>query len=308
MSSPRFLVVGSTGTVGAEVVRALVDRGAGVRTLVRAPGRARTSDGVEAVAGDLSDAPSLAHALDGVDGAFFVTPHGPGEAALGHAFVAACAAARAGLLRAPIARTRPTGSATRSCGWPPASSAPTTAASSRSRRRRRCSDAVVLMPTNFFQNDTMFLREIAGGSYPHPLGARGVNRVDCGDIGDAAARALLDDGVAPGLYPIVGPAAWTGEACAAVWSAALGRPVQYAGDDVAAWRRLVSDRIAAPKRDDFAKTYRILQRWRSDNAPALAATTALLGRAPRTFESWVAAESARMLMPLTPRRAFSTLR
>lgn len=300
MSSPCLLVVGSTGTVGAEVVRALVERGARVRTLVRAaaaPMARATRAGVDAFAGDLSDAASLARALDGVDGAFFVTPHGPGEAALGDGFVAACEAAGvrrvvfSGAYRLHAANRVGDALLRRLTGFIGPHYRGKLAVEARV--RRGACEAVVLLPSNFFQNDTLFLGEIAGGTYPQPLGRRGVNRVDCRDIGDAAARALLDDAVAPGLYPLVGASAYSGEACAAAWSAAIGRPVRYAGDDLATWASTVGDRMPAPKRADFAKTYRLLQRWGvPTSARALAATTALLGRPPRSFESWVAETSA----------------
>ncbi len=63
------LVTGATGTVGGEVVRALPARlpaGMGVRVMARDPARAAAMfPGVEAVAGDYTDPPSLAGALRG---------------------------------------------------------------------------------------------------------------------------------------------------------------------------------------------------------------------------------------------------
>jgi uncharacterized protein YbjT (DUF2867 family) len=61
-----FLVVGATGTVGSEVVRALVERGARVRALVRRP--TSLPAGVEASLGELGDRAALERALDGVAG------------------------------------------------------------------------------------------------------------------------------------------------------------------------------------------------------------------------------------------------
>ncbi len=66
---PVVLVTGATGTVGGEVVRALPARlpaGMGVRVMARDPARAAAMfPGVEAVAGDYTDPPSLAGALRG---------------------------------------------------------------------------------------------------------------------------------------------------------------------------------------------------------------------------------------------------
>lgn len=67
----RVLVTGSTGLLGAHVVRELVRRGHAVRALVR-PGRSATpppSPAVELAEGDLSDEASLRRALRGCEGA-----------------------------------------------------------------------------------------------------------------------------------------------------------------------------------------------------------------------------------------------
>ncbi|MDE2861660.1 MAG: complex I NDUFA9 subunit family protein [Chloroflexota bacterium] len=64
-----ILVTGATGFVGRNVVRALRTRGRDVRCLVRSPGRARriVDYGVELAYGDVTDPPSVARAMDGVD-------------------------------------------------------------------------------------------------------------------------------------------------------------------------------------------------------------------------------------------------
>jgi uncharacterized protein YbjT (DUF2867 family) len=159
--------------------------------------------------------------------------------------------------------------------------------------RRAAASPIVLMPSNFFQNDALFFPEICNGRYPQPLGMRGVNRVDCRDIGDAAARALLDENVASGAYPLVGPEpALTGPQCAAVWASALGREVAYDGD-LDRWRTLVADRMPGRERDDFGKTYKLFGRIRVAAKPAeLARTTALLGRPPRSYANYVAEVTA----------------
>ena len=54
-----ILVTGATGTVGRQVVEQLVAAGQPVRAVARDPDRADLPDGVELVAGDLSDATGL---------------------------------------------------------------------------------------------------------------------------------------------------------------------------------------------------------------------------------------------------------
>ncbi|MDX2169363.1 MAG: NAD-dependent epimerase/dehydratase family protein, partial [Deltaproteobacteria bacterium] len=64
---PDVLLTGATGLVGGSIARALLAAGRGVRALVRDPQRARrvVPAECELVAGDVTDAASLAPALDG---------------------------------------------------------------------------------------------------------------------------------------------------------------------------------------------------------------------------------------------------
>lgn len=292
----RILIVGVTSSVGSEVARSLVARGADVRALCRSP-KSALPEGVTAAPGDLEDPRSLAAALEGIDAAFYVSPHHEREEALGRAFVDACEAA--GVKRLVFSAAFHFDSKNRVAsaflrwltGILGAHYRPKLRVEARVRRSRL--QPVILLPTNFFQNDDLFRDELLAGSYPLPLGARPVNAIDTRDIGDAAARALLDPSVAPGVYPLVGSDAPSGEERAALWSAALGQPVRYAGDDLDAWERVVMDRMVAAKRNDFKKTLAILQRW---GIPVtehhLADTTRLLGRAPRRFADYARERAA----------------
>jgi uncharacterized protein YbjT (DUF2867 family) len=71
------LVTGATGTVGRQVVAELLRRGQSVRALTRDPAKAGLPDGVEVVRGDLTDAETLAPALEGVTGLHLITFGGP---------------------------------------------------------------------------------------------------------------------------------------------------------------------------------------------------------------------------------------
>lgn len=67
----RILVIGSTGVLGRNVVPRLAERGHAVRAVARRPEQAEMLRrmGVEAVAGDILDAASLARASEGCDAA-----------------------------------------------------------------------------------------------------------------------------------------------------------------------------------------------------------------------------------------------
>ncbi len=72
-----ILVTGATGAVGHHLVSTLLERGAGVRALTRKPDDAALPDGVDVVAGDLTDASTLGpHVFAGVDRAFVFPAQG----------------------------------------------------------------------------------------------------------------------------------------------------------------------------------------------------------------------------------------
>jgi uncharacterized protein YbjT (DUF2867 family) len=69
----KVLVTGATGTVGGEVVKALLQRGADVRALARKQPKPGMFPGaVEIALGDLSDPVSVAEAIKGVDELFLL--------------------------------------------------------------------------------------------------------------------------------------------------------------------------------------------------------------------------------------------
>ena len=74
LAEQRFFVTGGSGFVGAAVVRALLEAGAGVRALVRPDSDRRNLEGlpVELCPGRLEDVPSFAGALEGCGGLFHV--------------------------------------------------------------------------------------------------------------------------------------------------------------------------------------------------------------------------------------------
>lgn len=297
-SVPRtVLVVGATGTVGGEVTRRLAKRGATVRVLVRSPQRADLLPReVERVVGDLTDAAAVAGGLAGVDVAFYVSPHTADEERLARDFVARCAAAsvRVVLLGAHV------GGPNR---WVRAIKRMVTGLMFRHYRpkfrlseRALRSGAVVLAPSNFYQNDELFLAQILDGEFVQPY--KRVNRVDVRDIADVAVRALLEPQFPPGGHQIFGPASLRGEECAAVWARALGREVRYTGDDPARVRRAVAATLTGRKRADILASFRLLSRMQvPTTARDVEMTTRLLGRAPHTYEQYVASTVAEIARP-----------
>lgn len=78
------LVTGATGNVGRHLVQHLLDLGADVRCLTRAPSRASFPDPVEVVKGDLADPATLDAAFDGVKAVHLITFAGNDYTAIPH--------------------------------------------------------------------------------------------------------------------------------------------------------------------------------------------------------------------------------
>jgi uncharacterized protein YbjT (DUF2867 family) len=291
----KVLVIGATGTVGAEAARAALAAGAQVRALVRSQASAaRLDPGVDALRGDLRDAGAVARALQGVQAALYVSPHEPDEEQLAEQFIRACETARVRLVFVGVHIDAPTrlGRALRRLVYGRLLPHYRPKFEIAERARQSGADPVVLVPTNFFQNDELFREEIAAGSFPQPF-ERPVNRVDVRDLGAAAARAMLDRALPSGAYPVVGPNSLTGAQCAAAWSAALGRPVRCPSEQTAV-DAAIARSLTGKKREDFLATYAVLRRFALPTDPALLARTqALLGRAPRAYDDYVRELAAR---------------
>jgi hypothetical protein len=156
------------------------------------------------------------------------------------------------------------------------------------RMRQASIDAVILMPTNFYQNDELILTSLLEHHiFPQPLGLKGINRVDAEDIGEVAVRALTDPTILSGAYPVVGPESLSGPQCAAVWSAVMDCSVDYCEDD-SLWESLLKKNLAGKKRIDLLQTYRLIRKYKlATSAKQLALTEKLLGRPPRNYATYV---------------------
>jgi uncharacterized protein YbjT (DUF2867 family) len=294
-AAPSILVLGGTGLMGREVLAALRRRGATARVLVRDPARLATLEGVEVVVGDLRDPDSLARAVQGVSTVFHISPHEVDEVELTRGVIRACEQAGARLVFAGVHVSAGNALA----GWL------VRRVYGRILPRYRgklaigrlvetsATDPVILVPSNFMQNDEVLLDVIRGGEFVHPCSAKGLNRVDLRDVGEAAATVLLDRSVPSGSYAVVGPRSLTGPECAQVWSEALGVPVRYAGDDDEALEAALTRHLTGHRREDWLASLRMLRGLRVKASPRqLAQTQRLLGRPPTDFRDFVARVAA----------------
>ncbi len=74
-----FTVFGATGNTGTHVVRGLLEAGKKIRVLARDPKKVVSlrDAGAEILQGDVLDAPSVARALAGAEGAYLLLPPDP---------------------------------------------------------------------------------------------------------------------------------------------------------------------------------------------------------------------------------------
>lgn len=288
-----ILIIGATGTVGREVAR-LTTPGIRVRALVRSQASAtKLPRGVEPVFGDLGDPAALKRAFEGVRAALYVAPHDPNEETLTANVVTACNEAKARLVYVGVHADGGNRFSRAVQRFVYGHFLPHYAPKFRQSElvRQRVADSVILMPTNFFQNDELFREDIEKGRFPQPF-AKPVNRVDVRDVAAAAMRALTDATVQAGAYPLCGPASVTGDECAAAWGAAVGHQV-VVEEDQAKIDAAIVRALDEKKRDDFLKTYRVLRAFALPTDPKqLAATTSLLGRAPTSYEAYVRSVAA----------------
>ena len=245
-----------------------------MRALVR---RAEQSEAVlasgarEVVIGDLRDAESVARAMRGVAGVFYIAPaFQPDEVALGKATVAAAVAAGVGrivfssvihpmisALSNHVAKL-PVEEAIVDCGIP----------------------YVILQPAMFFQTLVPFWPAVVREQvFCEPWSAETrLSRVDYRDVADLAAAAMAEDRLLNGTYQLAAPGWHNRHDVAGMMSDVLGVPVSAGvADRAAALARIGSPEQSEGRRRMFA--------W-YDTHHALGNSLTLeaaLGRAPRTL-------------------------
>ncbi|WP_037461283.1 NmrA/HSCARG family protein [Skermanella stibiiresistens] len=229
-----ILVTGATGSVGQQVVAELVKRGADVRALVRDPAKVEFPDGVAVAQGELLDVDAMRGALSGVSTLFLLNAVVADE--FSQALITLNLAREAGIERVVYL------SVIHSDIYV---NVPHFAGKFGVERmiEQMGFNATILRPAYFINND-LTIKDVVleHGVYPMPIGGKGLAMIDVRDIGEIAAIELIRRERASGRLPLdrinlVGPDTLTGPDIAAIWSAALGRPIAYGGDDTAGFER-----------------------------------------------------------------------
>ena len=229
-----ILVTGANGTVGCQVIDQLVQRGAGVRALVRYPAKAIFPNGVVVVQGDMLDVDSLRSALDGVSTLFLLNAVAPDE--FTQALIALNVARAAGVYKLVYL------SVIHSDVYV---NVPHFAGKFGVERmiEQMGFEATILRPAYFINNDLTIKDVVLNhGVYPMPIGSKGLAMIDVRDIGEIAALELIRRDNSNRALPIdwmnlVGPETLTGVDVASIWSDVLGRSIAYGGDDTAGFEQ-----------------------------------------------------------------------
>lgn len=229
-----ILITGATGNIGRQVVQQLVNRGADVRALVRDPSKANFPASVHVVQGDLLDVDALRLAFKGVSTLFLLNAVVSDE--FTQALLSLNLAREAGIERVVYL------SVIHSDRY---LNVPHFAGKFGVERmlEQMGFGATILRPAYFMDNDHTIKDVVTGyGVYPMPIGSKGLAMIDARDIGEIAAIELLRRERATEPLPLerinlVGPDTLTGEAVAAIWSAALNRPITYGGDDTVGFEK-----------------------------------------------------------------------
>ncbi|MCD0444037.1 NmrA family NAD(P)-binding protein [Glycomyces sp. A-F 0318] len=261
-----ILVTGATGNVGRHLVARLAAAGHPVRALTRDPAAARFPEGVEAVAGDLTDRASVEAALEGATGLHLLTAVGPANLTVPGSAGIAAAAVEAGVRRVTTlwnGYRGPVEEAVEASGL----------------------EWTHLRPGEFMSNALTWAEDVrAEGVVREPFGEVAHAPVDVADIAAVAAAALTTGAHAGEAYELTGPEPLTVPDQVAAIAAATGREVRYEPLTEAQGR----ERMRAMGMDDPAIAY--VLGWRAHppawTTRASGAVERVTGRPARTFAEW----------------------
>jgi uncharacterized protein YbjT (DUF2867 family) len=294
MTNDLILLTGATGTVGTAVTKALLEKNAKLRLLVRDVEKAKKLFGdakVEYVTGDAADLSAVdASAFKGVSRAFLLLSNTPKQVQQEVGIVKKLVQDSKGSLKQIVKLSVIGAAATDSTG-------------SLTRLHGQIEDQIeqllldtevaltILRPTYFFQNHIGDASGIKNGQFYRPGALDNstykYSTVDVRDIADAAAVVLTDDAKkhADLTYTLSGPEAKTPQEYAELFGLVLGKEVKFiAVDDVGFFGSL----SFLP---EFYRWYlvKLLQKYRSDAVMSVVAGDyeIITGKKPRTLKAFI---------------------
>ena len=281
-----ILITGATGTVGSEVIAALLPTQAGqIRVLTRNPD-AVFPDGTQKVVADLGDS-DLAPVLDGVHAVFLLTA-GLRIAAHDHRLVAA--ALQAGVERIVKLSQR---------SVEHGATDPITAGHRAGEEAIRDSGLgwTFLRPTAFMSNALNWAPMIAADQVVHhPFAVGRAAVVDPADIAAVAAACLTHDGHNHRMYTLTGPEPLSPADQVAILSEVLGLDLRYAESAPAS---MSAQMVSYGLPEELA--HAIVEQFRATLEPYNSETTdditAVTNRPARSFTDWAQVHRTELLTP-----------
>ncbi len=274
-----ILVIGSTGTIGTQVVAEIARRGVEVHALIH-EAEAKRDDNVIPVKGDTTDMESMRNAMSGITTLFLLNPVVIDE--LSRALLMLNLAQEAGIQRVVYFSMF---NADTFLDCPHACAKYATELMI----EKFGISTTILRPNYFFQNDAPAAKT---HQLPMPIGSLGTSMADARDIGEVAAIELIKRDRSPVPLPteiveIHGPDVITAQSAVRTWTEALGKEVTYPGDDLHAFEEKFTKMSSSATAYDVAGMFRGFQRdgmVAPDGASDRIA--AMLGRPMRTYRAF----------------------
>jgi uncharacterized protein YbjT (DUF2867 family) len=273
-----ILIIGSTGNIGWELVKQLAGASHRVRALVRDPQKAeRISALATPIVGDLTKPETLAHAFDGAERVFILSPNSPETETLErNAFDAAIAAGAKRIVYVSNILA--------------AEGDPVSHYHVQGKHERRLAslnvDWTVLRPTRFMTFTPFVWSSILErGLLIEGGGAGRMSVIDTADIAAVALKALTEDGHEGQRYDLTSDDYFTVDELAQILSRVLKRDITIFEGDVDALRAALIESGApahyAPLMADYSASVAAGRFKRTDTVGKL------LGRPPRAYADWL---------------------
>ncbi len=281
------LVLGATGHVGPHAVSALHRAGTTPRVLVRDRARAENlfGDTAAVIAGDVTDPDTLSAAMVGVDSVLLVSPHSFTMANLQLGVIREVRRTGARIVKLSGTRSaiRPDGPHVCRQHW---------------EVERILQESgqpfVILRPNSFMQvliEKQMIPALHSTGVVANPLDRSGISFVDARDVGDVAARVLLDHDWDSQILELTGPRSVTYREIADLASQLLGREVSTKNVTPAETRAVLTGRgMPTWEADHFEEMYQLFRDGESEFVTST--IESVTGSPARTVEAFLAEQLA----------------
>jgi uncharacterized protein YbjT (DUF2867 family) len=273
-----ILITGATGKIGTYVLSQLISRGAPVRVMARNPAKLQPGP-YEVVQGDFEDPASLAQAVDGVEAAYLVTT--PQKPVADHDVAFVEAAKSAGVQR--IVKLSAIGAGetfegTQVGSWHLLTEHVVQASGL---------DWTILKPSSFASNLLQFVDALKSGDpVPNWNGQGALGVIDPRDVAAVAVEALTARDHIGQSYTLTGPELLTFDEQIAVVERVLGRPVKPVDVPLDTVREMMIGDGLDPAAVEMSITG-MRRAIAGDYAILTDDVARVLGRAPRSFETWV---------------------